>query len=63
MWRFSTPFESGPIKGTKVPEEDNRRALDLLYGMNGWDKETGAPTAAKFYELGIGWVAELLYGK
>ncbi|MBU0705388.1 MAG: hypothetical protein KKC18_16180 [Chloroflexi bacterium] len=30
--------------------------------MRRWDKETGAPTAGKLYELGIGWVAELLYG-
>jgi len=61
-WRFSTPFESGPKEGVKVPAEDVARALDLYYEMRGWDKETGAPTAAKLYELGVGWAAELLYG-
>jgi len=61
-WRFSTPFESGPTKGVGVPEEDVQRALELYYGMRGWDKETGAPTAAKLHELGLSWVAELLYG-
>ena len=59
-WRFSTAFESGPAKGVKVATEDIAKALDLYYDMRGWDKETGAPTAAKLHELGIGWVAELL---
>jgi aldehyde:ferredoxin oxidoreductase len=61
-WRFSTPFESGPAEGVAVPEEEIQRALELYYGMNGWDQETGAPTAAKLHELGLSWVAELLYG-
>ncbi len=61
-WRFSTPFESGPKQGTKVPAEDIAQALDLYYEMRGWDKETGAPTTGKLHELGIGWVAKLLYG-
>jgi aldehyde:ferredoxin oxidoreductase len=59
-WRFSTAFESGPSKGVKVAAEDLAKAMDLYYEMNGWDKETGAPTAAKLHELGIGWVADLL---
>ncbi len=61
-WRFSTPFESGPKEGVKVPAKDAAQALELHYGICGWDKETGAPTAGKLYELGVGWVAELLYG-
>jgi len=61
-WRFSTPFESGPKEGVKVPAEDAARALDLYYEMRGWDKKTGVPTAGKLHELGIGWVAKLLYG-
>jgi len=60
--RFSTPFESGPAQGVKVPAEDIAQALHLYYEMCGWDQETGAPTAGRLYELGIGWVAELLYG-
>lgn len=59
-WRFSTPFESGPAEGVKVPTEDIAKALEMYYEMRGWDKETGAPTAAKLHELGIGWVADLL---
>lgn len=61
-WRFSTPFESGPAKGVEVPAKDMTTALDLYYEMCGWDKETGAPIRGKLVELGIGWVADLLYG-
>jgi aldehyde:ferredoxin oxidoreductase len=61
-WRFSSPFGSGPAKGVQVPEEDIQRAIQLYYEMSGWDKETGAPTAAQLHELGLTWVAELLYG-
>jgi len=62
-WRFSTPFESGPAEGVKVPQESIQRALALYYGMNGWDEETGAPTAGKLHELGLSWVADLVYGE
>ena len=59
-WRFSTAFEAGASKGNVQPAEDVAAAMDLYYAMRGWDKETGAPTVGKLYELGIGWVAELL---
>jgi aldehyde:ferredoxin oxidoreductase len=45
----------------KVSAEDIAKALELYSEMCGWDKGTGAPTAAKLYELGVGWVADLLY--
>jgi len=61
-WRFSTPFESGPLQGVAVPAEEIANALDLYYQMQGWDKETGAPTPGKLYELGLGWLVDLLYG-
>jgi aldehyde:ferredoxin oxidoreductase len=57
-WRFSTAFESGPAAGVKVPAEDIADAIDLYYGMMGWDRETGAPSKARLHELGIGWVGE-----
>jgi aldehyde:ferredoxin oxidoreductase len=57
--RFSSPIEGGPNEGTQVPAEEFAQALDLYYEMRGWDKETGAPTTGKLYELGLGWVAEL----
>jgi aldehyde:ferredoxin oxidoreductase len=58
--RFFTPLQSGPFEGTQLPAEDFAEALALYYEMRGWDKESGAPTAAKLHELGLGWVAELL---
>ena len=61
-WRISTPLGSGPKEGVMVPAEDIQRAIELYYGMNGWDMETGAPTAAKLHELGLHWLADLLYG-
>jgi aldehyde:ferredoxin oxidoreductase len=59
-WRFTIPIESGPTQGARVPLDDLTQARELYYEMCGWDKETGVPTAAKLYELGIGWVNELL---
>jgi aldehyde:ferredoxin oxidoreductase len=61
-WRFSIPFESGPTEGRQVLAEEFGDALELYYEMRGWDKRTGAPTAGKLHELGMGWIAELLYG-
>jgi aldehyde:ferredoxin oxidoreductase len=61
-WRFSTPFEDGPAKGVRIPAREMERALELHYEMNGWDKQTGAPSAGTLHELGLHWVAELLYG-
>ncbi|GAG07265.1 unnamed protein product, partial [marine sediment metagenome] len=59
--RFSSPMRSGgPATGVEVPAEEMAGAIELYYEMCGWDKETGAPTAAKLHELGIGWVADLL---
>ena len=59
-WRFSTKFEKGPAEGVEVPADQIARAIDLYFEMRGWDKETGAPTAGRLHELGIGWVADLL---
>jgi aldehyde:ferredoxin oxidoreductase len=47
----------------RVPEEDIERAIALYYRMNDWDSRTGAPTAARLHELGLGWLANLLYSK
>lgn len=67
-WRFSVPFGSDPHQGANVTStaaissEDVVQATILYYGMCGWDEETGAPTTSKLHELGVGWVADLLYG-
>lgn len=58
LWRISTKFKSGPAEGVEVPIEDITRAVELYYEMNGYDKETGAPTDGKLAELGVAWLAE-----
>jgi aldehyde:ferredoxin oxidoreductase len=59
-WRFSMPIEAGPAQGARVSLGDVAQARDLYYEMCGRDTETGAPTAARLHELGIGWVNESL---
>ncbi len=58
--RFFEGFREGPAAGNALPPEAFERARTLFYQMMGWDERTGAPTAWKLYELGIGWVAEEL---
>lgn len=57
-WRISTPFESGPAVGVKVPAEAMHEAMILYYDMCSWDRSTGAPIAAKLHELGVGWAIQ-----
>lgn len=54
--RFLTAFESGPLQGVAINEDELARAVETYYGMVGWDSE-GKPTSAKLEELGVGWVA------
>ena len=57
--RFSEPLGSGPHEGSQLDNAQMQQALDLYYDMMGWDKESGAPTPAKLYELGLDeWVAQ-----
>jgi len=53
--RFLTPFESGPIKGTAIPEQQIMDARRAYYSMMGWDAETGVPHEWKLQELDLGW--------
>ncbi|MCC7263277.1 MAG: aldehyde ferredoxin oxidoreductase family protein [Candidatus Latescibacteria bacterium] len=55
--RFFDPFPSGPRKGVSHKRHEFRAALDTYYQMSGWDREIGAPTRAKYQELGLDWVA------
>jgi aldehyde:ferredoxin oxidoreductase len=59
-WRFSLPIEAGPAQGARLSAEELVQARQLYYEMCGREPETGAPTAARLHELGIGWVNELL---
>jgi aldehyde:ferredoxin oxidoreductase len=53
--RFLTAFESGPLKGTAVPEQGILNARSVYYSMMGWDSATGTPTEGKLLELDLGW--------
>lgn len=50
--RFFTPFTSGPLKGIAPTEKQVNEAVEIYYGMLGWDNN-GVPTPAKLGELGI----------
>jgi len=56
--RFFEAFPSGPLEGVSQNREQFQEALNTLYLMAGWDPEIGAPTRAKYQELGLDWVAE-----
>jgi len=58
--KLQIPLEGGATDGVAVTKEEFEFARALYYQMNGWD-EQGMPTQAKLYELGLGWVADLLY--
>jgi len=55
--RFTTPFESGPLAGTRVNAGYMESMKQNHYRIMGWDVNTGIPTRARLEELGIGWVA------
>lgn len=52
--RIHEPFEDGPLAGVGVNRDDFARALELYYGMMGWDAK-GRPTRARLAELGLDW--------
>jgi aldehyde:ferredoxin oxidoreductase len=54
--RMFEPIANGPLAGQRIDPAELRAAIDLLYGMGGWDAE-GRPTPAKLAELGLEWAA------
>lgn len=59
--RFFEPFVSGPLNGVAHDKKEFEASLQDLYEVLGWDPKSGAPTKAMCGDLGIDWVAELLY--
>ena len=43
-----------------MPREAFDQALTVLYGLKGWDLETGDPTRERLEALNLGWAADLL---
>jgi len=60
--RFTEPLMQAGEEGDSIPEAQMREAVDLYYELQGWDKETGAPTRAKLHELSLDWAVEVLDG-
>ena len=58
--RMFTPFENGPLLGQALSRAEFDESLTQLYGLKGWDPETGTPTRARLESLSLGWVADLL---
>jgi aldehyde:ferredoxin oxidoreductase len=58
--RFTEPLMQAGEEGASIPEEQMREAVDLYYELQGWDRETGAPTRAKLIELSADWAVEIL---
>jgi aldehyde:ferredoxin oxidoreductase len=57
---FLEPLKNGPLTGATVDRTDFLETKRVLYGILGWDTETGAPSAGKLYELGLDWVVPQL---
>jgi len=55
--RLFEGLNNGHLQGRSIDREEFRRALQLYYGMSGWDG-TGVPTAANLAELGLTWAAQ-----
>ena len=58
--RLFQGLENGALKDSFMPREEFERALTVLYGLKGWDAETGRPTRQRLEALSLGWAADLL---
>jgi aldehyde:ferredoxin oxidoreductase len=58
--RLYQRLENGALEGESMPRDDFERALTVLYGLKGWDPETGIPTRKRLEELSLGWAADML---
>jgi len=56
---FADPtLDDGPRGGAVVDRESFLGAREEYYRINGWDPESGNPTASKLREVGLAWVQE-----
>jgi aldehyde:ferredoxin oxidoreductase len=58
--RLHKGLEGGPWKGQKIDRKEFATALEMYYGMMGWDPKTGVPSKYKMEELNIGWAFPLM---
>ncbi len=58
--RLFGPLENGALQGESFPRDEFESALTVLYGLKGWNTETGTPTQERLEVLSLGWAADLL---
>jgi aldehyde:ferredoxin oxidoreductase len=58
--RLFQELGNGPLKGNAFPREEFEHALTVLYGLKGWDPQTGVPTKEHLGSLSLGWAAEMM---
>jgi aldehyde:ferredoxin oxidoreductase len=56
---MNTPHVTQTINEKPVDPEVLDESVGILYGMMGWDVETGKPTESKLQELDIAWVQDV----
>lgn len=58
--RLFGPLENGALMGEVFPRDEFESALTVLYGLKGWNPETGMPTRDHLETLSLEWAADLL---
>jgi len=58
--RLFKGLKGGPLKGQRIGRKEFAQALEMYYGMMGWDPKKGIPSRYKLEELNIGWAWPLL---
>jgi len=58
--RLFQGLQNGPLEGKPIPRDEFTHALTVLYGLKGWDPETGQPTPKRLKELSLAWTVDLL---
>ncbi|NLX42272.1 MAG: aldehyde ferredoxin oxidoreductase, partial [Chloroflexi bacterium] len=54
------PTRNGALADGGIDREELHEAIQMYYGMMGWDEETGVPTRATLERLDVGWAAQYL---
>jgi aldehyde:ferredoxin oxidoreductase len=61
--RLFQGLQNGPLEGKSIPRDEFTQALTVLYGMKGWDLDTGKPSRERLETLSLGWATELMDNK
>lgn len=58
--RLFQGLEIGALQGEAISRKEFEEALTTLYGLKGWNPETGNPTPERLEQLSIGWAKDHL---